>query len=259
MVSNLNNRLLVGKLENSQTSPSPEMQCYLPEATKKNNIALIIFPGGAYHHLATHEGEGYAKFFSELGFSCFVVKYRLNPQGFKHPAMLEDALSAINVVRKNAHDLGIAPNKIGVMGSSAGGHLAAHAIVNQLTYQNSISLKPNFGILCYPVIFMDADKFCNLGSRINLIGENPTPSIVEEVTLINKVTPETPPCFLWHTSEDKAVPSENSILFAAELSKKKVPFELHIYQKGKHGLGINENLNWMTPCLRWLSELDFKI
>lgn len=255
MYESLENKAIKGHLENSKTSPEPNIDCYFPKPNFKNKISIIIFPGGGYHHLAAHEGLGYANYFNSYGFTCFVVTYRLAPQQFKHPAMLEDALSAINVVRKNAEAFGIDPNKIGVMGSSAGGHLAAHCLVNNQIYPNNTDLKPNFAILCYPVIIMDNGEFCNQGSRNNLIGESPSPEIVEEVTILNKVNPKTAPCFIWHTTEDKPVPIENSFFLANELRKHNVPFEIHAFQKGKHGLGLNKNLQWMAQSIRWLNEL----
>lgn len=247
-------KTLIGNLAQSLTQPRPVIECYLSEKRLWNGISLVIFPGGGYRQLGAHEGKGYADFFSREGISCFVVTYRLSSQDHKHPAMLEDALAAISAVRSQATELGIDPHRIGVIGSSAGGHLAAHTLVSYDRYKSKISLRPDFGILCYPVIMM-AGKYCHKGTRVNLIGKNPSKALVDEVSCERHVSSQTPPCFIWHTWEDDAVPVENSILFAAALRKHKVPFELHIYQKGGHGLGLNTDLPWAQECLRWLKEI----
>ena len=245
---------LNGSLEHSKTDPSPRIESYLPSPDRRNGIGLIIFPGGGYGGLAEHEGKGYAEFFRNEGICCFVVSYRLGSQGFRHPAMLEDALSALFTIRKMADSVGMNPAKIGVMGSSAGGHLTAHSLVSYDSYKSSISLRPDFGILCYPVIAMSGD-YCHQGSRANLIGRNPSEELIREVSCDELVTPHTPPCFLWHTYEDAGVPFENSLLFAAALRRNAVSFELHIYHKGRHGLGLNADFSWANDCLRWINDV----
>lgn len=239
-----------GSLENSKTTPSPVIECYVPEG--ENKTCLIIFPGGGYGGLAEHEGKGYAEYFSKKNIACFVVYYRLGNDGYKHPAMLEDGLSAIYTVRKLSEKFGVSPGKIGVIGSSAGGHLAATTLVHFDKYESSVSLRPDFGILCYPVITMDG-KYCHMGSRENLIGKNPSKKLIDFVSCEKNVSSKTPPCFIWHTFEDDAVPVENSLLFASALREKNVPFQLHIYQKGRHGLGLNATFNWAEECLRWIN------
>ena len=246
-------KTLIGSLPSGTTAPAPEIQCWIP-ARDHSGIGLIILPGGAYGGLAEHEGPGYAEYFSAQGLACFVVRYRLGSQGFRHPAMLEDALAAIATVRGAAADLGLDPRKIGIMGSSAGGHLAAHALVAWQQYASATSLRPDFGVLCYPVIVSDGE-FCNRGSIANLLGPAPAPALLEAVSCERHVTPDTPPCFLWHTAEDEGVPVENSLLFASALRKHGVPFELHVYTKGRHGLGLGAPFAWAQDCVRWVREI----
>ena len=141
---------------------------------------------------------------------------------------------------------------VGVMGSSAGGHLTAHTVTSYGEY--SKDLRPAFGVLCYPVVEMDG-VFTHQGSRKNLLGENPSKELRRSVSPKLKVTAETPPCFIWHTVEDPVVPVENSLLFASVLQVKGVPFELHVYPKGRHGLGMNSGFGWEESLIRWIDEL----
>lgn len=241
---------ITGTLSSGLTNPTPEIECWVPEEDK-NKIGLIIFPGGGYGGLAKHEGAGYAEYFSKAGIACFVVTYRLGSQGFRHPAMLEDALAAIRTVRSKATEFGIDPHRIGVMGSSAGGHLAAHAMVAYEQYDSEISLRPDFGVLCYPVISSQGDQ-AHSGSMKNLLGPDPDPELLASVSCDALPSAETPPCFLWHTVQDAAVPLENSLLYAAALRKHDIPFELHLYQDGRHGLGLQTDFEWGKDCLRWM-------
>lgn len=248
---------ITGALTTSFTNPAPPIDLYLPNRARANGAAIVIFPGGGYGMLAEHEGKGYADYFVQAGFACFVVSYRLGSAGFKHPAMLEDGLAAIGTVRQRAAQWGVDPNKIGVMGSSAGGHLAAHTLVANQRYRGPVSLRPDFGILCYPVIAMTGPH-CHTGSRANLLGGNPSQALMTEVSCEQQVTVQTPPCFIWHTWEDAGVPVENSLMFGLALRQQGVPFELHVYQKGRHGLGLNAEFAWASDCLRWLGEINQK-
>lgn len=241
-----------GRLPGGQTAPAPQIDCWLPARNHKG-IGLIILPGGGYEFLSPHEGQGYAEHFVKAGIACFVVTYRLGPQGFRHPAMLEDALAAIHTIRASAAELGLNPQRLGIMGSSAGGHLAAHTLVAWDQYPSDISLRPDFGILCYAVI-SSRIAYAHAGSMRNLAGTSPSAALLDELSCEKQVTAQTPPCFLWHTAEDDGVPVENSMLFASALRKQGVPFELHVYARGGHGLGLGTPFAWASDCLRWMEE-----
>jgi acetyl esterase/lipase len=167
--------------------------------------------------------------------------------------MLEDALAAVYTVRSNAKMFAVNPDKVGVMGSSAGGHLAASSLVLSNLYSCDKPLRPDFGILCYPVI--TSGEYAHRGSFSNLLGENPDAPLLKTLSCEQQVSPDTPPCFIWHTADDPGVPVENSLLFAAALSRSKVPFELHIYPHGAHGLGLNAPFPWADACLHWINAL----
>jgi acetyl esterase/lipase len=240
----------------------PSLKLYMPKQPSNRTPVLVIFPGGGYNHLANHEGDGYAQWFLSLGFACAVVKYRLGSQGYRHPAMLVDAARSIRLVRKHADQLGLDPNRVGVIGSSAGGHLVAtlitHKFIPQLVLSDpvdSFSSLPNFAILCYPVISMV--KYPHQGSRQFLLGEETTAEQLLEASPENHVSPQTPPCFIWHTTEDERVSVNHSLLFASSLQQNSVPFELHIYQKGSHGIGLANGHPWTGECRRWLQEYGF--
>jgi acetyl esterase/lipase len=253
------------------TSPKdiPTLTPYFPSHEKATGAAIVICPGGGYGHLAAHEGEGYARWFVDHGIAAFVLKYRLGSDGYRHPAMLQDAARAVRLVRANASACQIDPKRIGIIGSSAGGHLAATLLThfdagdtNAPDVVDRQSSRPDLGILCYAVITMG--EFTHQGSKNNLLGTNPPPALVDELSNERRVTKETPPCFIWHTFEDKAVPLENSLQFAAALRQAGVPFDLHIYQKGGHGMGLGSRDNdpnkfhpWATDCLFWLKAQGF--
>lgn len=247
----------------------PTLTPYLPEAGEATGAAMVIFPGGGYGGLAPHEGDGYARFLNRHGLTCFVVKYRLGSHGYRHPAMLQDAARAVRLVRSRAGKWHIDPHRVGVMGSSAGGHLAS-TILTHFDAGNPessdpverLSSRPNLGILCYPVISML--EITHAGSKRNLLGPNPDPELAWSLSNELQVTPQTPPCFIWHTFEDKGVKVENSMEFAAALRRAGVPFELHIYEKGGHGQGLGARdhipdpvLPWAGECVRWLKERGF--
>ena len=242
--------IITGTLPDSSTNPAPEIECFIPE-TNPEGKALIIFPGGGYFGLTAHEGNDYAEYFSSHGIACFVVTYRLASQGFKHPAMIEDAFAAIYTIRSRAEEFGIDPNQLGVCGSSAGGHLAATTLLLHDQYECDVPLRPDFGVLCYPVIMSTGDLI-NQGSIDNLLGENPDPELLDMMACEKQVTPDTPPCFIWSTGEDSVVPVENSLAFAAALSRNNVLFDLHIYDRGIHGIGLDTPYKWEADCLRWI-------
>jgi len=220
--------------------------------------AMLVLPGGGYGMLAEHEGKGYAEWFARNGISAFVLNYRLGSSGYRHPVMLEDAARALRTLRANAAALGIDPGQIGVIGSSAGGHLASTLLTkwddgdpNATDAVDRVSSRPDLGVLCYPVVTM-TEPMTHTGSRANLLGAEAGADLHHLLSAELHVTPRTPPTFLWHTVEDPVVPVENSLLFAAALRQKGVPFALHVYERGVHGLGLG-NHAWAPQLLRWLS------
>lgn len=246
----------------------PTVTAYLPEPGKATGAAIVICPGGGYGGLAPHEGNDYALFLNQQGVAGFVLKYRLGSHGYRHPAMLQDVQRALRLVRARAADWKIDPKRVGVMGSSAGGHLASTAITHfdagipdAVDPVDRESSRPDLGILCYPVITLGPKT--HQGSKHNLLGKNPDPEFVMFLSSERQVTKETPPCFLWHTSEDTAVPVENSLEFAAALQRSGVPFDLHIYQQGRHGLGLVDKAPfknahpWAADLVFWLQAQKF--
>ncbi|WP_414660095.1 alpha/beta hydrolase [Horticoccus sp. 23ND18S-11] len=245
---------------------TPTLTPYYPDAAKKNGASMLILPGGGYGNLAEHEGKGYAEFFAAHGITAYVLKYRLGSNGYRHPTMLNDAARALRLIRSFAKRDGLDPTRIGVIGSSAGGHLAStlvtHFDAGKPDASDAVereSSRPDLGILCYPVISFG--EFAHAGSRKNLLGENPSPELVKSLSNELQVTKETPPCFVWHTVEDKTVPVENALLFASALRRAGVPFSLHIYEKGPHGLGFGNATRtappWADQLLHWFKERKF--
>lgn len=243
---------------------NPVIIPYEPLVWKKNHRALVIFPGGAYWALDRDEINT-AEYFAKQGYYCFVVKYRLGKNsgkgGCHHPAQISDAARAVRLVRSWASELDYHPNRIGVMGYSAGGHLAAS--VSTLPEQGltlpeegetaKISSRPDFSILCYPVISLG--KYTHQESRKNLLGEHFDEETVEKLSLENSVNANTPPTFLYHRLGDTTVPCENSMMYASALRKYGVPFELHIYEKGNHGGSKCLEHPWIAEALRWVDTL----
>ena len=244
----------------------PSLEVYLPDAKKFCGAAMVICPGGGYGGLAGHEGRDYALFLNQQGMAAFVLKYRLGSSNYRHPVMLQDAARALRLVRAGATRWGISPDRIGIMGSSAGGHLAStlitHFDAGQVGDSDPIereSSRPDFGVLCYAVLSM-SDDVTHHGSRQNLLGENPTPAQIQHLSAELNVTAQTPPCFIWHTWEDGGVKMENSMQFAAALRRNNVPFDLHIYAKGGHGIGLVSKWPferphpWARDLVFWLTE-----
>jgi acetyl esterase/lipase len=230
----------VGKEEADQ----PWLWISLAPADKANGTAVVICPGGGYGHLAAdYEGTDVAEWFNSLGVSAFVLKYRLAPR-YHHPAPLDDAQRALRYVRSKADTWHIDPKRVGILGFSAGGHLtstaATHFDAGKSDASDPIdrqSSRPDFAVLCYPVVTM-SDPFTHGGSRTNLLGPNPDPKLIESLSNEEQVTSETPPTFIFQTDEDSAVPAENCVMFYLALRKAKVPAEMHIYEKGRHGVGM---------------------
>ncbi len=243
---------LQGSLKHGTTSPAPKIECFVPE-NNHTGIGMIVFAGGGYANLSKHEGVGYAEYFVKSGIACFVVTYRLSTGGHRHPEMLEDALAAMETVRSTASEFGVEEGKLGVIGSSAGGHLAAHLITAYDQDESDSVLRPDFCVLCYPVITATG-KSVEQGSILNLLGADPTAELLKSISLEKQVTENTTPCFIWHTCEDRCVAVENSMMFASALRENDVPFELHLYEKGRHGLGLSAPFDWATDCSRWIKE-----
>lgn len=247
----------------SEDEFTPTITPYLVNRKEKHG-AVIIFPGGGYQGRAHHEGEPVAKWLNTQGISAFVVDYRVSPS--RHPAPLADAQRAIRYVRFYAEEWSIDKQKIGILGFSAGGHLASTASTHfsKGCYESSDSIdrescKPNIVILCYPVISFT--HFYHGGSVQNLLGNNSSEQLRISLSNENNVTASTPPTFLWHTADDGAVPVENCLLYAQSLSKNKVPYEMHIFPNGRHGLGLAEEDpvvgKWTNLCENWLTEQGF--
>jgi len=239
-----------GALGKDPVKDIPTLTPFWPDPTKATGASVVICPGGGYGGLAQHEGKDYALFLNHHGIAAFVLKYRLGSAGYRHPAMLNDVNRAIRTVRANSTDWKLDPKRIGVMGSSAGGHLASTAVTHFDAGKPDATdpieragSRPDLGILCYPVISMGA--VTHQGSKNNLLGKEPSAELVKLLSSELQVTKETPPCFVWHTWEDKGVKIENALGFVSALQANNVRFDLHVYEKGGHGLGLG--LRDFTP------------
>lgn len=245
----------------------PSLTIFLPEEGKANGAAIVICPGGGYGHLAVdHEGKQIAAWLNSLGVTAFMLKYRLAPR-YRHPAPIHDAQRAIRMVRSRAAEWKVDPQRIGIIGFSAGGHLASTAgthfdmgIADATDPIDKVSCRPDLMILCYPVISLTS-PYTHVGSRNNLLGMNADARQLEGLSNEKHVTRDTPPTFLFHTSADTAVPSENSLLFYMALHGKGVPVEMHIYEQGRHGLGLAAKdpqlSTWPKRCANWMDGRGF--
>jgi acetyl esterase/lipase len=248
----------------------PSLTIYLPAPEKATGAAVVICPGGGYGHLAVdHEGHQIAQWLNSFGVAGFVVQYRHSASGagYNHPAPLQDAQRALRTVRSRAQEWGVDPGRIGIIGFSAGGHLASSAATHfnesfgePKDQIDRASARPDFAILVYPVISF-TEPFTHTGSRKNLLGAKAGRDLVEKMSSEKQVTPQTPPTFLIHTWEDKVVPAENSIAFYLALRQAKVPAEMHIFLKGPHGFGLGQKLEgasaWPGLCQKWMGESGF--
>lgn len=240
----------------------PSLTLYPASGANKIPVGVVVCPGGGYHNLAMdHEGRQIAEWLNNIGISAYVLKYRLGPK-YHFPVQLWDAQRAVRYVRAHAAEFGIRPNKIGIWGFSAGGHLASTAGTHFDSGDREAadpadrpSSRPDFMILAYPVITMEA-PYVHLGSRDSLLGEKPDPALAASLSNQAQVTSETPPTFLFHTSDDDVVPVENSIEFYLALRKAGVPAEMHIYLHGKHGVGLAPNdpelSGWPDRLAAWM-------
>jgi acetyl esterase/lipase len=253
----------------------PTLTIWLPAPEKATGSAVVVCPGGGYGMLAVeHEGKQVAEWLNSLGIAAFVLKYRLGPRNH-HPAMLKDAGRAIRTVRSGASKWGLDPHRIAIIGFSAGGHLASTAATHFDAGKpdapdpiERVSSRPDRAILVYPVIAL-ATPYGHSGSLKNLLGENPDKELVESLSNERQVTKDTPPTFLAHTNADTGVVPENSILFALALRKAGVPVELHLFERGQHGLGLGGGSAqfkikpdpafqaWPKLCETWLKNQGF--
>jgi acetyl esterase/lipase len=241
----------------------PKFIAYLPEADKATGAAVVICPGGGYGGLAMdHEGHQIGRWLNSFGVAGFIVDYRHRGKGYGHPAPLQDAQRAIRTVRSRAKEWNVKPDRIGILGFSAGGHLASTAATHfddgSADAKDTIDkagCRPDFAILCYPVIAF-GETFTHTGSQRNLIGDGAAPELVKLLSNEKQVTDKTPPTFLWHTTEDTGVLPDNSAQFYLACVRNKVPAELHIYEKGRHGVGLGKGIagteNWPTACQTWM-------
>lgn len=229
----------------------PHLTIYLPLASvKPTGAGVIVCPGGGYGHLAMdHEGKQIAEWLNAQGIAAFVLEYRLGPR-YHHPAMIDDAHQAIRTVRARSAEFGIEPTRLGIWGFSAGGHLASTASTHF-----DAATRPDFAILGYPVISL-SDAIGHQGSRKNLLGDNPPDYLVENLSNETQVSAQTPPTFLLHTSDDPVVNVENSIRYYLALRKAGVPAEMHIYEHGRHGVGLAQKepglSSWPARLAEWL-------
>jgi len=244
----------------------PSLTPYVATWAKPTGAAVIVCPGGGYQHLAPHEGGTVAQWLNSIGIKAFVLKYRLGPQ-YHHPAMMEDVQRAVRYVRSHAKDYEIDPQRIGIIGFSAGGHIAStagtHFTAGDANAQDPIeraSSRPDLMMLIYPVITMG--QFTHGGSKKNLLGDNPSQELVDLMSNDKQITKETPPAFLVHGMNDRTVPVENSLLFADAMRKAGVGFELHVFENAPphgYGLGIGNPVVGIWPKLaeQWLRGHGF--
>jgi acetyl esterase/lipase len=247
--------------QGSESIDQPTLYPFVVPAGRGVGTAVIVCPGGGYQHLSMEkEGSDIARWLNSLGVTAFVLQYRLGPK-YHHPIELGDAQRAIRTVRTKASDYRIDPSRIGIMGFSAGGHLASsagtHFDAGDSAASDPIdraSSRPDFLILGYPVISFVA--YTHQGSKTALLGANPDPKLVDTMSSELAVTAQTPPTFLFHTTTDTTVPPENSVLFYMALRKAGVPAEIHIYERGPHGVGLaptDEALSsWPARLADWL-------
>ena len=255
------------KVANPPKENTPEFYFYKPEKQKNDKVFLII-PGGGYAHVAMgHEGHDVAKKLKDLGYASFVLKYRLpkaTEQEDKRIVPIQDAQKALAYIRNQAQTLGIDANKVGVIGFSAGGHLASTLSTHfgtdyLLANSDGNLLRPDFSVLVYPVISMQ-DELTHQGSKNNLIGPNPAQADVVRFSNELNVNADTPPTFLVHSEDDKTVPIENSYRYQKALEKYQIPNYLFFYKSGIHGFGLvnkQDSRDWFSAMLNWVENLKF--
>lgn len=246
----------------SEDSDKPTLAPYLVPEGRGTGTAVIVCPGGGYVNLSMDkEGDQIARWLNSIGVTAFVLKYRLGPK-YRHPVELGDAQRAIRIVRHKAAAYRVQPDRVGIMGFSAGGHLASTAGTHFETVNGNaadpidqVSSRPDFLVLVYPVISFTT-PYVHRGSLRALLGEGADPKLVESLSNELQVTAQTPPTFLFHTSADTTVPPENSVLFYMALRKAGVPAEMHVYERGSHGVGLAQTdealSSWPSRLAAWL-------
>jgi len=251
----------------TEDSDKPGLWIYPAPEDKRTGAGIVVCPGGGYGGLAVDtEGHQIAQFLNRNGISAFVLRYRLG-RHYPHPTPMQDVQRAIRYVRNDAAKWGVDPQRIGVMGFSAGGHLASTAATHFDSGNtessdpiDQVSCRPDFAVLCYPVITMSQD-FGHKGSARNLLGENPDPKLLKLMSNELQVTADTPPTFLFHTSDDQVVPPMNSISFYQALNQAGVPAEMHIYRHGRHGVSLAPGypalVGWTDLLMNWLKSSGF--
>lgn len=245
----------------------PAITVYMPPNTTGPMTAVIIAPGGAYARLSmTNEGRVPANYLNSLGIAAFVLRYRLGPQ-YHHPIELGDAQRALRIVRSRAAEWHIAPDRIGIMGFSAGGHLASSASTHPQAGRpdavdpiDRVGSRPDFAVLAYPVISF-VEPFTHEGSKTNLLGEHPDPALARSLSSEKQVTASTPPSFIYHTNADTVVPVENAVAYFLALRNAGVPAEMHIFRNGPHGTGLAQQepalAEWPRLLANWLRVSGF--
>jgi acetyl esterase/lipase len=246
----------------SDDTDIPAITVFLPRTVAANTPAVVVCPGGSYRALASnHEGRQVASYLNSLGVAAFVLRYRLGPR-YHHPIELGDAQRAIRYLRSHATEWRLDPSRIGIIGFSAGGHLAMTASTRfdagapaAGDAVDRVSSRPDFAVLGYPVISM-TEEWTHKGSRTNLLGENYDPELARSLSGERAVTRETPPTFLFQTSEDATVPAENAVYYYLALRKAGVPAEMHVFEKGPHGVGLGNDdpalSEWSKLLANWL-------
>ncbi|MGH8163935.1 MAG: alpha/beta hydrolase [Rhodanobacteraceae bacterium] len=253
----------------SDAKDLPNLTAYWPKGDNASGAAMVVCPGGGYRVLAPHEGEAYARWLNDLGLAAFVLKYRLTSNGYHVPDSLQDAARAVRTVRANAAAWRHAAKRIGIMGSSAGGHLSATLSTRFDAGRpdaddriEQASSRPDVCVLCYAFILFDrGDK---PERHAQFLGKDPSPEQIRAFAPALNVRSDTPPCFIWQTVADPAVKVENALVFAEALRQANVPFDLHLYQSGGHGIGLGVKQYdaaklhpWTRDCAFWLGEQGF--
>jgi acetyl esterase/lipase len=257
-----------GIISRFEKTTNPMLYIFLPPKEKATGTAVLICPGGGYFALSfAHEGNAIASWLNDNGIAGIILKYRLPSDLImkdKSVGPLQDAQEAMRIIRRNASAWNIDPKKIGVIGFSAGGHLAStlstHYADKVYDAADTVSARPDFSLLIYPVITMDS-SFTHAGSRRNLLGDNPSDDVVKRFSNELQVNEKTPPAFMVHSANDRTVPVKNSFVYFEQLVKYNIPSELHVFQKGGHGFGLGGSKDtqsaWPGLCISWLKASGF--